>query len=71
MTKKVGMLVILMEGQIISPTRVCQSCVLADSSGQPRWRGGQLRCGSQIRKFSQEQPDQYECMMGFRVAKIE
>jgi hypothetical protein len=65
------MLVILMEDQLISPYRVCQTCPLADQTGQPRWRGGQLRCGQAIRKLTEQQPDQYECVMGFRVANIQ
>ncbi|MBW4683879.1 hypothetical protein [Nostoc sp. MG11] len=65
------MLVILLEDQILAPEKVCQSCLLADGSGQPRWGGGQLRCGQAIRKLMEQQPDQYECMMGFRIAYIE
>ncbi|MDJ0735942.1 MAG: hypothetical protein QNJ47_18075 [Nostocaceae cyanobacterium] len=65
------MLVILMNEQILAPGQVCQSCLLADQSGQPRWREGKLRCGQVIRKLSEQQPDQYECIMGFRVADIE
>ena len=65
------MLVILIEDQILAPQHVCHSCLLADRSGQPRWRQGQLRCGHAIRKLTEQQPDQYECMMGFRIAKIE
>ncbi|MBW4508673.1 MAG: hypothetical protein KME64_19490 [Scytonematopsis contorta HA4267-MV1] len=64
------MLVILTEEQILAPKQVCQSCVLADSSGQPRWRQGQLRCGSQVRKIDLQQPEQYKCMMGFLIVKI-
>lgn len=65
------MLVILMEDQIISPQVVCQNCLLADRSGQPRFRGGQLRCGHTVRKLAESQPEQYECQMGFRVTNIE
>ena len=65
------MLVILMDEQILAPEQVCQSCLLADRSGQPRWRGGQLRCGQVIDKLTQQQVDQYECVMGFRIAYIE
>ncbi|MBE9053257.1 hypothetical protein IQ243_23095 [Nostocales cyanobacterium LEGE 11386] len=65
------MLVILMDEQILAPAQVCQSCLLADESGQPRWRGGQLRCGQAIRKLTAHQPEQYECMMGFRIAYVE
>jgi hypothetical protein len=65
------MLVILTEEQILTPRLVCQSCLLADGSGEPRWRQGQLRCGHAIRKLCDQQPEQYECMMGFRVVNIE
>jgi hypothetical protein len=64
------MLVILTETQIISPRQVCQSCLLADQSGQPRWRQGQLRCGNIIRQLTENQPEQYECQMGFRLVNI-
>ena len=64
------MLVILMDEQIFAPEQVCQSCLLANSSGQPRWRGGKLRCGQAIRTFTEQQPEQYECVMGFRIANI-
>lgn len=65
------MLVIVMEDQIFAPRQVCQSCVLADQSGQPRFGQGQLRCGHAIRKLTEQQPDQYECLMGFRIVNIE
>jgi len=65
------MLVILMEDQILAPQHVCQSCLLADQSGQPRWSRGQLRCAQAIRKLTPQQPNQYQCMMGFRIAHIE
>ena len=65
------MLVILMPDQILAPQHVCQSCLLADQSGKPRWREGQLHCAQAIRKLTAEQPDQYQCLMGFRIANIE
>jgi hypothetical protein len=65
------MLVIVMEDQILTPGQVCQSCLLADGSGQPRWRQGHLGCGHAVRKLNPMQPDQYECLMGFRVVNIE
>ncbi|MBF2075924.1 MAG: hypothetical protein IGS50_19490 [Synechococcales cyanobacterium C42_A2020_086] len=65
------MLVILMENQILPPQQVCQSCLMADQSGQPRWHQGQLRCGRALRKGTIDQPEQYECQMGFRIAHIE
>lgn len=65
------MLVILTEEQMISPTQVCRSCLLADKNGQPRWRYGKLGCGHAVRKLGENQPDQYECEMGFRIAKVD
>ncbi|CDN15805.1 MAG: hypothetical protein HRU34_22490 [Richelia sp.] len=65
------MLVILMDNQILTPTQVCQSCLLADKSGQPRWRRGQLCCGQVVNKATEQHSQQFECMMGFRVAQIE
>ncbi len=65
------MLVIVMGEQILPPRQVCQACLLADHSGQPRWHHGKLRCGHAIHKLDQAQPDQYECEMGFRIANIE
>jgi hypothetical protein len=65
------MLVILMDEQVLSPNQVCQNCLLADQSGQPRWRRGKLGCGQAIRKLTPHQPDQYECEMGFRIANVE
>ncbi|MDE5081536.1 MAG: hypothetical protein O4803_06570 [Trichodesmium sp. St15_bin1_1] len=65
------MLVILMENQLIASQRVCQGCLLADQSGQPRWKSGQLSCGHPVPKITDTQPDQYECEMGFRIASIE
>ncbi|WP_016953310.1 hypothetical protein [Anabaena sp. PCC 7108] len=64
------MLVILMDEQILAPEQICQSCLLANGSGQPRWYGGQLRCGQAIRQCTEQQPEQYECVMGFRIANI-
>jgi len=60
-----------MDDQIISPDCVCQGCLMADQSGLPRWSSGKLRCGRTLQKGMDNQPDQYECQMGFRVANIE
>jgi hypothetical protein len=65
------MLVIIMENQLLPTQNVCQACLMADQSGQPRWQQGQLRCGRALNKLTAEQPEQYECQMGFRVANIE
>jgi hypothetical protein len=68
------MLVIMMDEQLISPQQVCQACLMADQSGQPRWNQGQLRCGRVLGKAaecSEPMPTQFECQMGFRVVHIE
>ncbi len=64
------MLVVLMDNQLLATDQVCQTCLLADQSGQPRWRQGELRCGRALRKAAEDQPAQYECQMGFRIAQI-
>ncbi len=65
------MLVILTDNQILAPGQVCQSCLLADQTGQPRWRRGRLCCGQAVKKVAEQQSEQFECVMGFRVAQIE
>jgi hypothetical protein len=65
------MLVIMTENQVFPPQKVCQTCLMADQSGQPRWYQGKLRCGHALRKLADNLPDQYECEMGFRIAHIE
>jgi hypothetical protein len=64
------MLVMLTNNQLFSPHVVCQSCLLADHYGQPRWHQGQLSCGRQVCGASKQQPQQYQCQMGFRIAEI-
>lgn len=65
------MLRILINDQILKPQRVCQTCLLADASGQPRTNKGRLCCAQTVRKLAEQQPDQYECMMGFKIVNIE
>ncbi|NET01114.1 MAG: hypothetical protein F6K62_02650 [Sphaerospermopsis sp. SIO1G2] len=65
------MLVILTDDQIFAPEQVCQSCLLASESGQPRWQGGKLCCGEAVRQCTKHQPEQYKCVMGFRIANIQ
>ncbi|NET31619.1 MAG: hypothetical protein F6K19_06415 [Cyanothece sp. SIO1E1] len=65
------MLVILMENQLLPPEQVCQGCLLANQRGQPRWEHGELRCGRTLSKFTESQPDQYECQMGFRIINLQ
>lgn len=65
------MLVVIMEDQLVAPGAVCQSCLLANQQGQPRWRQGQLLCGRALANNNANQPLQYECQMGFRITNIE
>ncbi|MBW4657582.1 MAG: hypothetical protein KME15_02820 [Drouetiella hepatica Uher 2000/2452] len=65
------MLVIIMENQLLPTYKVCQACLMADQSGQPRWQPGKLRCGRALTQPIDSQPEQYECQMGFRVANID
>lgn len=65
------MLIIMTDEQILSPKQVCQNCLLADTSGLPRWRRGKLGCGCAVSKLHDYQADIYECQMGFRVANIQ
>jgi hypothetical protein len=65
------MLVILMDDRVLPTCQICQNCLLADQSGQPRWRHGQLTCGHGMPKLTENQPEQFECEMGFRVVNVE
>ncbi|MEM8502856.1 MAG: hypothetical protein AAF716_06855 [Cyanobacteria bacterium P01_D01_bin.1] len=64
------MLVIFIEDQMVQPQTVCQSCPMASQSGLPRWNRGRLRCGHLIEQPLEGSSPQYECTMGFRVAKL-
>jgi hypothetical protein len=65
------MLVILMENQVLASGQVCQSCLLANASGEPRLREGKLGCGRIINQLHDQLPEQYQCLMGFHIVKIE
>ena len=65
------MLVMLTDNQIISPHTVCQTCLLADHNGEPRWRQGSLGCGRLVTGLNHGEPAQFECQMGFRVASVD
>lgn len=66
------MLVILVGDQLVSPQQVCQQCLLADRSGQPRWQNGQLKCGgAAVPLTSAHLAQQYECPMGFRILQVD
>lgn len=66
------MLVMICESSIIAPHQVCQGCLMADHSGEPRWKDGQLRCGHAIaqNQGSRSAP-RYECDMGFQLADVQ
>ena len=64
------MLVMLTDTQLISPQAVCQGCLMADQNGRPRWNQGVLRCGRPVVGSNENQPAQFECEMGFRIADI-
>ena len=64
------MLVVMMNDQILSPNAVCQTCLMADRRGQPRFHHGRLTCGRSLAPQEHGQPQQYECQMGFKIADI-
>lgn len=65
------MLVIITDEQLLSPKQVCQTCLMANRSGLPRWQQGKLNCGRAVVDNSHEDREPiYECQMGFRVACI-
>ncbi len=47
------MLVMVLNEQVIAPKTVCQTCLLADQSGQPRWSSGNLRCGRALGRLTE------------------
>ncbi len=64
------MLVMMTEEQIFSAQQVCQSCLLANHSGLPRWHNGKLSCGHSLAKQNKNQTQVYECEMGFHLTDI-
>ena len=64
------MLVIIVNDRLIPVQQVCQNCVMASRDGQPRWDRGQLRCGQAIAPLMPQQPEQFDCQMGFRVVQV-
>jgi hypothetical protein len=65
------MLVILTKEQIIPCQKVCQNCLLANSSGLPRWREGKLGCGQILTKSHPNRSTTYECQMGFQLVNVD
>jgi hypothetical protein len=65
-------MVVMMVGDQLLPAKdVCQNCLLADQTGQPRWAEGRLRCGNAIAKSTDRAAPQFQCQMGFRVAQVD
>ena len=64
------MIVMITDEQILSAKQICQNCLMADSSGQPRWRGGQLGCGRALQNSSFRKAKIYRCQMGFDVTEV-
>lgn len=65
------MLVVLTDEQVLSAGQVCHNCLMADSSGQPRWRRGKLGCGHLLEPLKENQPIVYQCQMGFKITNVE
>ncbi len=68
------MFIILIENQLIPSQKVCCGCVFANQQGEPRWHHNHLGCGHAVEKNPDASgtacADQYECEMGFRLAKV-
>ncbi|XFA72875.1 hypothetical protein RYO59_001109 [Thermosynechococcaceae cyanobacterium Okahandja] len=64
------MLVILTENHILPSQSVCQSCLLADRQGQPRWQHGQLQCGAPLCSTAEGACRQFRCQMGFHLVQV-
>ena len=64
------MIVMITDEQILSASQVCQNCLMADRSGLPRWRKGQLGCGEALQTSVPRQAKVYKCQMGFNVTQI-
>ncbi len=65
------MVVMITEANMLDPHCVCQTCLLADRGGQPRWRGDRLQCGRSATQVDGDRGHRYECQMGFVIAKID
>ncbi|RFP60245.1 MAG: hypothetical protein BJG00_007245 [Limnothrix sp. CACIAM 69d] len=64
------MLVMLLNSGLLTPKDVCQGCLWADRTGNPRWRNGHLSCAHAVRPAAENQPACYECEMGFLLADV-
>ncbi len=64
------MIVMITDEQIFAAEQVCQGCLMADGSGLPRWRSGQLKCGKALQDSTPKQTKIYRCEMGFNVTQV-
>jgi hypothetical protein len=69
------MVVILAGDQLLSPRQVCQGCLLADRTGQPRLQNGYPTCCDKAAfeencAVEQRACPSAECPMGFRVVRL-
>jgi hypothetical protein len=64
------MLVVLTDAQLFPPQIVCQSCLLANQAGLPRWQQGRLCCGIAVSDRNTQQSQHYRCRMGFHLAEV-
>lgn len=64
------MFVLLTDQRALASDVVCQSCLMANQEGQPRWQEGKLLCGSRVQGLDPQSATLYECQMGFRLTRI-
>jgi hypothetical protein len=64
------MLVVLTDAQLFPSQVVCQSCLLADQAGLPRWQKGRLCCGTAVPDRNDQRSRHYRCRMGFHLAEV-
>ena len=65
------MVVMMIDRQLLSAKQVCQSCLMANRFGLPRWNRGELGCGKIMEKSDPDQATVYRCHMGFNVTQID
>ena len=64
------MVVMIADEQILPAQKVCQSCLMSDHHGLPRWHGSQLGCGKIVPQTTSRQAKIYRCQMGFKVTQV-
>lgn len=64
------MIVMIADEQILSAKQICQSCLMSDHSGLPRWHDSKLGCAKVFQKPTFKQAKVYQCQMGFNVTQV-